>query len=129
VPCLLRTSRPPVRGLEAADAAVVAAAERLASIPDDLAAVEVDTSARDALAADIRAKRDVIAKRAELAKLVDDLVKADAEREVYAAIEWACQQALAREGTGSRAGAAGTDARVPARRRAERRSVLRGDGE
>lgn len=78
---------------------LTAAEEALAAIgekPADEAPV-VDTSERDRLKASIDDKRATQAKRDELRRMADALAKADAEREVYAAIEWACTQAIGRE--------------------------------
>lgn len=49
-----------------------------------------DTTDRDALAADIASRRKQSATRSELQALSRDLERLGAEREVYAAIEWAC---------------------------------------
>lgn len=57
----------------------------------------MSSPARDRLAGEIRAKHATLSTRAELGRLVEALALADAEREVYAAIEWACAEALARE--------------------------------
>lgn len=83
--------------IQATEEALTAAQVERAELGDDADTPTVDTAERDALAADIRQRRDTAAKRSELVRITDSLAQADAEREVYAAIEWACTQALARE--------------------------------
>lgn len=77
---------------ERAEADHAAAQEARRSLGEPVSAEAPATTERDALAADIRARRDQAATRAELTTLSRDLARLDAEREVYAAIEWACSR-------------------------------------
>lgn len=83
--------------IQATEEALTAAQVERAELGDVAEATAIDTTERDALAADIRQRRDTASRRSELVRVTDALAQADAEREVFAAIEWACTQALARE--------------------------------